>query len=50
MANDPVLPEWIKSGLDQHFKEIVIPFGGGGTDGGQLARKGIETVSKLFYI
>jgi hypothetical protein len=31
--------------LDHHFKEIVIPFGGGGTDGGQFARKGIETVS-----
>jgi aminopeptidase YwaD len=35
----------VAEGLGHHFKEIVIPFGGGGTDGGQFARKGIETVS-----
>jgi aminopeptidase YwaD len=35
----------VAEGLGHHFKEIVIPFGGGGTDGAQFARKGIETVS-----
>ena len=35
----------VAEGHGHHFKEIVIPFGGGGTDGGQFARKGIKTVS-----
>jgi aminopeptidase YwaD len=35
----------VATGLGHSFKTLTIPFGGGGTDGGQFARHRIKTIS-----
>jgi aminopeptidase YwaD len=35
----------VATGLGHSFKTLTIPFGGGGTDGGQFARRRIKTIS-----